>query len=84
MIQNQGGGAALQGFAGFPGGGFGGFPGASLGAGIGAGSPAGATSDPAPSSIFQALQQLGLKLQSRKAPVDTIVIDHLEKTPSDN
>jgi uncharacterized protein (TIGR03435 family) len=81
VIQNQGGGAALQsGFAGFPGGGFGGLPGGPPGAG----NPVGATSDPAPSSIFQALQQLGLRLQSRKAPVDTIVIDHLEKNPSDN
>ena len=34
--------------------------------------------------MFEVLQQLGLKLQSRKAPVDTIVIDHLEKTPTEN
>ncbi len=80
VIQSQGGGAALQGaFAGFPAGGFGGFPGGPPGAGN-----QGATSDPAASSIFQAVQQLGLKLQSRKAPVDTVVIDHLEKTPSEN
>jgi len=44
---------------------------------------------PAPSSdptafMFQSIQQLGLKLQPLKAPVDTIVIDHLEKTPIDN
>ncbi|MBB5065267.1 TIGR03435 family protein [Granulicella mallensis] len=36
------------------------------------------------SSIFAALQkQLGLKLESTKGPVDTIVIDHIE-TPSPN
>jgi uncharacterized protein (TIGR03435 family) len=35
-------------------------------------------------SIFTAVQeQLGLKLDSQKAPVDTIVIDHVEK-PSEN
>jgi len=36
-------------------------------------------------SIFTALQeQLGLKLENRKVPVDTIVIDHVEKIPSEN
>ncbi len=39
--------------------------------------------DPAP-SIFTALEeQLGLKLQSTKGPVDTLVIDSIEK-PSEN
>ena len=41
------------------------------------------SSDQGP-SIFTALQdQLGLKLESTKAPVDTIVIEHLDK-PSEN
>jgi uncharacterized protein (TIGR03435 family) len=35
-------------------------------------------------SLFTAIQeQLGLKLESQKAPVETLVIDHVEK-PSEN
>jgi uncharacterized protein (TIGR03435 family) len=87
VIQNLRGTAAAQGgAAGFPDGGFGGgFGGFGGGAGgkPGAGS-AGVTSDPAASSVFQSVRQLGLKLQSGKALVDTIVIDHLEKTPTEN
>jgi uncharacterized protein (TIGR03435 family) len=50
-------------------------PGAALGAGA---------SDTSNAPIFQAVQRLGLKLQARKAPFDTIVVDHLEKTPTEN
>ncbi len=36
-------------------------------------------------SIFAAIQaQLGLKLEARKLPVDVLVIDHLEKVPTEN
>jgi uncharacterized protein (TIGR03435 family) len=36
-------------------------------------------------TIFTALQdQLGLKLQSKKASVEALVIDHLEKVPTEN
>jgi len=35
--------------------------------------------------IFSAIQsQLGLKLETRKAGVDTLVIDHIAKTPTEN
>jgi uncharacterized protein (TIGR03435 family) len=40
-------------------------------------------SDPAP-TIFQSVQQLGLKLESRKAPMETIVVDRAEKKPTEN
>jgi uncharacterized protein (TIGR03435 family) len=35
--------------------------------------------------LFTAVQeQLGLKLESQKVPVDYLVIDHLERTPTEN
>jgi uncharacterized protein (TIGR03435 family) len=41
-------------------------------------------SDPSGSSVFASVQQLGLKLDPRKAPAETIVVEHLEKTPTEN
>ena len=66
-----------------------------LGAGGGpAGAPGGAAgpgnvpvaSDPGGggTSLADAVQSMGLKLESRKATVDQLVVDHLEKTPTEN
>jgi len=35
-------------------------------------------------SVFTAVQAMGLKLEPRKETIDTFVVDHLEKTPTDN
>jgi len=40
--------------------------------------------DPGASSIFRSVQDMGLKLDPRKAPLELIVVDHLEKTPTEN
>jgi uncharacterized protein (TIGR03435 family) len=61
---------------------------------LGGGAPGGAApssglagvgaSDPSGSSIFQSVKQLGLNLDARKVPTDTIVIDSIEKEPTEN
>jgi uncharacterized protein (TIGR03435 family) len=54
------------------------------GPGEGGRGPAADASEPGP-SIFTAVQdQLGLKLESRKGPMDLIVVDSCEKTPTEN
>jgi uncharacterized protein (TIGR03435 family) len=46
--------------------------------------PADAAAEPSGGSIFAAVQQMGLKLEARKAPIEQIVIDHVEKMPTEN
>jgi uncharacterized protein (TIGR03435 family) len=41
-------------------------------------------SDPADSPMFGAVQKFGLKLESRKVPMEVVVIDHAEKLPTEN
>jgi uncharacterized protein (TIGR03435 family) len=54
------------------------------GGGSGAG-PAFAATDPSGgSSLKDSVQKLGLRLESRKLPIDVMVIDHIEKSPTDN
>jgi uncharacterized protein (TIGR03435 family) len=40
--------------------------------------------DPSGPAIFQAVKELGLELRSRKASLETIIVDHLEKSPTTN
>jgi uncharacterized protein (TIGR03435 family) len=35
-------------------------------------------------TLFGALTQLGLKLEAKKDQIELIVIDHVEKTPTEN
>jgi len=37
-----------------------------------------------PQSTLEAVQELVLRLESREAPADLLVIDHVEKTPTEN
>jgi uncharacterized protein (TIGR03435 family) len=39
--------------------------------------------DPAP-PVFEAVQEYGLKLEARKAPIAMLTVTHVEKTPTDN
>jgi uncharacterized protein (TIGR03435 family) len=51
----------------------------------GRGSGAGASTDDSGPSLFAAVeQQLGLKLEVRKGPVEIVVIDHAERVPVQN
>ena len=53
--------------------------------GAAAATPAEAASDPGgASTLLQAVQSMGLKLEPRKAMVEQLVIDHVEKTPTEN
>jgi uncharacterized protein (TIGR03435 family) len=40
--------------------------------------------DTSGAAIFQAVKGLGLELKSRRDPVETIIVDHMEKTPTAN
>jgi uncharacterized protein (TIGR03435 family) len=40
--------------------------------------------DPGTSSVFNAIEVYGLKLDARKAPIELLMIDHVEKTPTEN
>jgi uncharacterized protein (TIGR03435 family) len=48
------------------------------------GAATGAAADPAGSTMFQAVEQLGLKLDARRESIPTLVIDHVEKQPTAN
>ncbi len=81
-----GGMARAQGLAFGPGGpgGFGG-PGGPDGRGGGGFRPqTDGASDPSGAVVSASVEKLGLKLEPRKSPVESIVVDHLEKTPTDN
>ena len=54
--------------------------------GAAATSPGAAASDPGSqgSSVYASVKKLGLKLEPRKAQVEQLIIDHVEKTPTED
>jgi uncharacterized protein (TIGR03435 family) len=50
----------------------------------GPGTGAASAPDPRINAVLGALGKIGLKMDSRKMAVETIVVDHVEKTPTDN
>ena len=52
--------------------------------GLPGGAPGQAATPSSNSSIFNTVQKLGLKLESQNAPVYMIVVDSVEKTPTEN
>jgi uncharacterized protein (TIGR03435 family) len=79
LDEMMGGMARAQGFGFGPGG-----PGGPGGRGGPGGAQTDGASDPSGGTVFASLAKLGLKLDARKAPVETIVVDHLEKGPTEN
>jgi uncharacterized protein (TIGR03435 family) len=62
-------------------------PAAAPGGAGGAGNNPAVASDPGGgggTSLADAVQSMGLKLESRKAMVDQLIVDHVEKTPTEN
>ena len=59
-------------------------PGGSAGGGAQANAPANAASDPsgAGQGVYTSVEQMGLKLEERKATVERLIVDHAEKTPA--
>jgi uncharacterized protein (TIGR03435 family) len=45
---------------------------------------AAASGDPAPTLLMAIQDQLGLKLEAKKLPVDIVIVDRIEKTPTEN
>lgn len=46
--------------------------------------PADAEAQNSAPTIFEAVQQYGLKLEARKAPLEMLIVDHIEKQPTEN
>jgi uncharacterized protein (TIGR03435 family) len=51
---------------------------------LGIGGPAVGTAGAGGSSMFQAVERYGLRLDARKEEMETLVVDHMERTPTQN
>jgi len=55
------------------------------GGGVADAAAAATPSDPSGgATVYESVQRLGLKLESRKAPIEQLIVDHAEKAPTDN
>jgi uncharacterized protein (TIGR03435 family) len=54
------------------------------GASIAASEPVGELAPDPLGAVFSAVERLGLKLEHRKAPIAVLVVDHLERVPTEN
>ena len=59
-------------------------PGGAPGGAASSSRPADTIADPSGSSLFTAVAAMGLRLESKKLPIPVLVIDHVEKTPTEN
>ncbi|MGA7237955.1 MAG: TIGR03435 family protein [Bryobacteraceae bacterium] len=50
----------------------------------GRGMTVGSRGGPAPTLLFAVQEQLGLRLEAKKLPIDIVMVDHIEKTPTEN
>jgi uncharacterized protein (TIGR03435 family) len=50
----------------------------------GAGIKSDAADDPSTPDIFAEMRRLGLRMESRKAPIDVLVIDYAAQQPTEN
>ena len=57
---------------------------AGAGGGPGGAGPASSASEPGGLSIIRSVESLGLKLDARKLPISKVIIDRLEKRPTEN
>jgi uncharacterized protein (TIGR03435 family) len=46
--------------------------------------PTAESSEPGPGSIYDSVQRFGLKLDPRKAPMEVLLVDHIEKAATEN
>jgi uncharacterized protein (TIGR03435 family) len=49
-----------------------------------AGQPVPTASDPSGASVRNSLEKQGLRLVRRRLPIEKFVIDHIERTPTEN
>jgi uncharacterized protein (TIGR03435 family) len=52
--------------------------------GLDSGTPPTQAADPSGADVFKSIEKLGLRLEKGKAPIESIAVEHVEKTPIEN